>query len=448
MTAYGESHPRMVDDRRAMVLVVLDGLGDRPLAELDMQTPAEAASTPHLDALAARGVSGIHLPFGPGRAPSSEVSHWALFGYDGYPFCGRAVLEGRGYGATVATAMVYSYAALRPSEERAGAAWVTGRAASSDEADAAKLFEALGVSAPQGFRLQQLRWGEALLEMPEWASPDVTDTDPFFEHLHPWLQPLPFADSASPTEAGETAAALAAFLLQGRGLLTTHPVNEARRRRGIPALDVLTTKWTGRAEPVPGFTERVGIPAAAVTSTPLYRGLAATLGMHDAFVPSRADHGADLRARFDVAADLIDGGAGFVHVHTKATDEAGHTKDVRAKLEVIEELDAAFDRLQQKPYRDAVVVVTGDHATPSRDGVLHSGDPTPLVAIGPTVAPDDIDGFGESFARTGALGSLRASDVLPLMLGYANRPSFLGTRITRYPSLGLPDEPVPMTLDG
>ena len=54
MTAYGESHPRMVDDRRAMVLVVLDGLGDRPLAELDMQTPAEAASTPHLDALAAR----------------------------------------------------------------------------------------------------------------------------------------------------------------------------------------------------------------------------------------------------------------------------------------------------------------------------------------------------------------------------------------------------------
>ena len=28
-----------------------------------------------------RGASGWHLPFGWGRAPSSEVAHWAMFGY-------------------------------------------------------------------------------------------------------------------------------------------------------------------------------------------------------------------------------------------------------------------------------------------------------------------------------------------------------------------------------
>ena len=157
-----------------------------------------------------------------------------------------------------------------------------------------------------------------------------------------------------------------------------------------------------------------------------------------------ADVGADLAARFDATARLIDAGSGFVHVHTKATDDAGHTKDPKKKVRVLEQLDEACTLLDDERFRAAVVAITGDHATPSVDGVLHSGDPTPLTMAAPTVRPDAAEQFGEAYAAGGSLGSVTARDVLPLMLGYANRPMFLGTRVTRHESLGLPDNPLPM----
>ena len=89
------------DDRLPAVLVILDGLGDRPVPELGGRTPAEAARTPVLDELARRGASGWHIPLGPGRAPSSELAHWSLLGYEGQLFPGRAVLEGLGAGLEV-----------------------------------------------------------------------------------------------------------------------------------------------------------------------------------------------------------------------------------------------------------------------------------------------------------------------------------------------------------
>lgn len=46
---YGETQPRLDDTRLPVVLVVLDGLGDRPVPQLGGRTPAEAARTPVLD---------------------------------------------------------------------------------------------------------------------------------------------------------------------------------------------------------------------------------------------------------------------------------------------------------------------------------------------------------------------------------------------------------------
>lgn len=446
MIPYGHSHPSLVDDRLPMVLVVFDGLGDRPSAQLDFQTPAEAAATPNLDALALRGASGVHFPLGPGRAPASEISHWAMFGYGRLPFPGRAVLEARGHGHTLSAGIVYSYGALRTSEERAGSIWVTGRATSDDASDAVELLSSLDGFSDSGleFRFRHLVRGEALLAISGRASPEITDSDPLFEHVHPWLRPLALEEAEDPAAAERTAAAMEALLRHSRTLLSDHPVNDRRRWRSAPALDVLTTKWTGTLRDVPTFEQRVGTPGAAVTSSALYAGMAKTLDMAATHIAPTADVGADLAERFDAAARLIDAGSGFVHIHTKATDDAGHTKNPKRKLRVLEELDEACSLLAEEPFRSAVVAITGDHATPSVDGVLHSGDPTPLTVAGPTVRPDAIEQFGELFAADGSLGRVTARDVLPLMLGYANRPMFLGTRVTRHESLGLPDNPLPM----
>ena len=180
-----------------------------------------------------------------------------------------------------------------------------------------------------------------------------------------------------------------------------------------------------------------------MTSTGLYRGLASVLGMASRHVRPADDVAADLRARLTAADELIDAGARFVHVHIKATDDAGHTKRPRAKLDVLEAADRGLAGLLDLADR-AVVAVTGDHATPSTGGVLHTGDPTPLVVAGPTVRPDAVTAFGEAPAHAGWYGVVTARELLPLLMGHANRAAFLGHRAGPRRTVALPDDPEPM----
>lgn len=443
---YGESQPRLDDDRLPVILVILDGLGDRAVPELGGRTPAEAAATPHLDALARAGCSGWHLPFGWGRAPASELSHWAMFGFADVPFPGRAVLEALGAGIEVTRDVAVTHAALRTSQTDGDRVWITGRAGPGDDADARALLAQLQpLMARHGATLRPLGsggggGGQALLTFPEYPRADITDSDPFFEDVHPWLQVCPTQASS-----GALARAVNELLLDARDLLNGSPINRERSRRGLPPLAILTTKWSGGRADIPSFTEQVGVRGAAVTSTGLYRGLATILGMAQRHVPPIPDLAEDLRTRVAAAEELVGLGARFVHVHTKATDDAGHSKRPRAKLAVIEAADGGLAGLAALAQR-AVVAVTGDHATPSTGGVLHTGDPTPLVVAGPTVRPDPVTAFGEAPAAAGWYGRLRADELLPLLFGHANRPVFLGHRATARATIALPDDPPAMPL--
>ena len=91
--------------------------------------------------------------------------------------------------------------------------------------------------------------------------------------------------------------------------------------------------------------------------------------------------------------------------------------------------------------------MTGDHASPSVGSLLHSGDPTPFVVAAPGLRADGVQRFGERDALRGECGRLRADEVLPLLVGLANRPFFLGHRPGAAATLALPDAPEPMPLD-
>jgi 2,3-bisphosphoglycerate-independent phosphoglycerate mutase len=288
--------------------------------------------------------------------------------------------------------------------------------------------------------LKPMGRGEALMQFPGHARAPVTDSDPFFEHLHPWLKVRPIDDAAQ-----VLADRMNAVLLAVRQQLLDSGVNRARVASGKPPLDVLSTKWAGAREPIPDFTERTGVVGAAVTDSRMYRGLAGILGMKQRHLAPGADYAKDIAERIAIAEQLIGEGAAFVHVHTKVTDEAGHTKDPWAKLKALEALDPGFAALERLADR-AIVVITGDHATPSVNGVLHTGDPTPLVLVGPTVRADSVVEFGERPARAGWFGVVQAHELMPLMLNHANRPMFLGHRATPLQTLGLPDNPVPMPI--
>ena len=82
-----------------ILLIVIDGLGDRPIPQLGNKTPLEAAKTPNLDYLAENGICGLILPY---KKITSEDTHLALFGYDPKIYNpGRGVLEVLGIGMKI-----------------------------------------------------------------------------------------------------------------------------------------------------------------------------------------------------------------------------------------------------------------------------------------------------------------------------------------------------------
>ncbi len=89
---------------RKILYVILDGLGDRPIASLGGRTPLDAAGTPNLDRLAAAGEQGLVTTVGEGIAPESDVAVMAILGYDPRIYhAGRGPLEALGAGLTFAT---------------------------------------------------------------------------------------------------------------------------------------------------------------------------------------------------------------------------------------------------------------------------------------------------------------------------------------------------------
>jgi len=398
-----------------IVVILLDGLGDRAYDALKGRTGNEAAATPNLDGLAASGSCGLLYAVGPGRAPSSEVAHWSLLGYRPDEFPGRAVFEALGRGQDVSDEQVFAYAALRPAEQRDGGWWLTGRPDSERDAEEAeRLVERCDGIEVDGltFSLTHVWRGEAVLRISGGADERVTDSDAFFRAWYPVLRP-----QAVVPDAERTARACEEW------------TREVMRRLEGERFNVITLKWFGRPRQVPSFLERHGITGTFAADSAFLRGLGRALGLDPVDAPETDDPVADLRGRVQLVRERLDAGDTFVFVHQKTTDAAGHTKDPAVKRETIELLDAALDSL---PTDRAVVCVTGDHATPASPEVIHSGDPVPLLVAGPGVRADAVERFGELDCAAGILGQLRGPDLMPVLLNAADRPLFLGSRPTPF----------------
>jgi 2,3-bisphosphoglycerate-independent phosphoglycerate mutase len=413
-----------------IVVVLLDGLGDRAHASLGGRTANEAGRTPNLDAFAARGSTGVLYAIGPGRAPSSEVAHWSMLGYLPEEFPNRAVFEALGADQQVSQEDVFAFAALRPAEERNGELWLAGRPRyGEDEDEARALVERCADVEVDGlhFRLTHLRRGEAVLRVSGGADDRVTDSDAFFRDRHPVLRP-----QAAHPDAERTANAAEQW---------TRLVIE---RLAGERFNVITLKWWGRPRPAPTFRERHGVTGTFIADSRFLHGLARAVGLRPLPADESDDPAADLRGRLQLIDERLEAGDTFVFSHLKASDTAGHTKDPAAKQRMIELLDGELAAL---PADTAIVCLTGDHATPAYPDVIHSGDPVPLVVAGPGVRADPVESFGELDCSRGILGHLRGHDLMPLLLNAADRPLFLGSRPTPFAGAdGYPAVLEPLTL--
>jgi len=402
------------------LLVILDGLGDRPADILNGTTPLQAALTPNLDALAASGINALMYPISPGIAPSSDIAHFTIFGYSSNEYPGRGYIETLGEGIPIDDLDVAFRTSFISVKEEDGSFIITGRSMRGHVDTGYELAKSIPDDVLYGIETKFVYTGlrQGLLLLKGDVSADVTDADPLEAGL-PIAEVQPTADASDREKAANTARVVNEFMLRTYVRIKDEDMN------------FLATKWAGQKKDIDPFYEKTSLHGAIVAEGPLYKGLATYTGMDFVEVKDEDKPWSDLARRLDTALDLLAEGRDFVHVHTKVPDHAGHRKDPLLKKSQIEELDKAFARLIRpvKDDKDLLVVVTADHATTSQGDLIHSGEPVPMVMTGPTTGKDTVDKFDEFSARLGSLGCVYGRDVMPLILNYTDRIRYLGSRV-------------------
>lgn len=407
-------------DERKILLVIFDGLGDRPLTELGHKTPLEATPKPNLDWFAANGVNGLLDPIAPGIVAGSDTSHLALFGYDPHEvYTGRGPFEAAGVGIELQAGDIAF---------RGNFATVDGEMRLTDRR-AGRIREATNelAKALDGLKLGRIRaivragteHRVAVVLRGRGLSPKVTDTDPH-EIGAEVLEAKP-----QEAEAKTTAKAVNAFTKQAFRLLKGHPVNRARVAKDEPAANMVVLRGAGVFPNLVPLPERLRLKAAGIAGVALIRGMFRTVGMDEIEVPGATGGlDTDMIAKADAALKALRS-YDLVVLHVKAPDLCGHDGNASEKIRVIERIDAMMGHLKAHLSSDLVVGLTADHSTPVavKD---HSADPVPLTVLGEGVRVDHVVNFDERSVARGALGRLRGQDLMPILLDAANRTEKFG----------------------
>ncbi|MCD6244534.1 MAG: 2,3-bisphosphoglycerate-independent phosphoglycerate mutase [Candidatus Korarchaeota archaeon] len=411
---------------RKAILVILDGLGDRPSPLLKWLTPLQSAEIPNLDLMASKGLIGMQYPIAPGVPPGSDTGHLSLFGYDiteEYP--GRGVFEALGEGIDIGDGVAFR-ANFSTVEERHGKLIVKDRRAgriSGEEAESLAVeiseMRLLGGEVRAEFKHTLEHRGFLILRGEDLSS-DVTDVDPH-EIGYPVLEPLPINKRAE-----KTAKALKEFLLKSYNILKDHEINKRRIEEGKPPANFILPRGAAKTADLEPFSARWGFRPAAVAAGPMYKGIAKALGF-EVYQPKGATGlpDSDFSAKVSKALDLLSE-FDFVYLHIKATDVASHKGDALLKREILERVDLALEPLTDAS-EDVLIVITGDHATPCTIK-KHTGDPVPILFYGKGLPKDDASNFQELDAQIGGLGWIQGNDLMRLILNYSDRALEYGLR--------------------
>jgi len=409
------------------ILVIADGMADRPLKELDWKTPLEAARKPALNKLAKTGVCGIIDPIAPGISPGSDAATLAMLGYDALKvYSGRGALEAVGSGVEVLPGDV----AFRCNFATVNKKLVvldrrSGRIANED---AAKLAESLRKvklrkSANVEFFFRNTVQHRAVLVIrgPK-LSTAIGDSDP--EQVGKKVLDMKPLDNS--TEARRTAQIVNELVQEFHQILSEHPINKERAKRKLPQANMVLCRGAGIIPKITPLPELFGIKAACIAAVSLIKGVCKVAGMKVIEVKgATGTPQTDYMGKAKAAVQALKAND-FVLLHVKAADVASHDGNVKQKIEIIENVDKLFSFvLKNVDLGSTFLAVTADHTTSSVTR-NHEGDPVPVAITGPGVRRDDVVEFGERTCAMGGLNRIRGMDLMHVLMNLCEKTKKFG----------------------
>jgi 2,3-bisphosphoglycerate-independent phosphoglycerate mutase len=357
------------------VILIGDGMADYPLDELQGRTPLAAAKTPNMDFLATHGDLGLVRTIPEGMEPGSDVANLAIMGYDPAVYhTGRAPLEAASMGVNLApqeVAFRCNLVTLRHAAD--GDIFMEDYSSGHISSDEAREL-IISINQTMGNGSRRFYPGVSYRHLLVWQGGQEN-----------WRTYPPHDLSGQSVReylAGQgKEKPLLELIRSSWPILANHPVNQMRRERGQKPATSIWLWGQGRAPQMPTLQERFGLTGAVISAVDLMRGIGIYAGLQPILVPGATGYlDTNYAGKVAAALDALET-MDFVYLHVEAPDEAGHSGDLRNKLQAIEDFDyrivgPMLQGLQGLgPHR---LLLLPDHRTPL-SLKTHSSEPVPFV---------------------------------------------------------------------
>lgn len=407
------------------ILIIGDGMADRPIKELDWKTPLQHGRTPFMDKLAELGLCGIMDPIDPGIPAGSDTAHLAILGYDPYKtYEGRGAFEALGAGLTVKPYDIsfrVNFASVNDDltviDRRAGRI----REGVEELAHALDEIEIEPFPEVQVIFKHTIEHRCAMIIRGPYLSRMISDSDPE-EINRPINEVRPLDDSP---QALRTSQIVNVLTREFHRILKNHPVNLERESKGLPPANAVIFRGAGVLPSVKPLSEIYGLKSLVVASGALYKGVCKSVGMDSIDVPgATGNYTTDTLAKARSAIKNLPK-YDFILIHVKATDNASHDGDLEKKIMMIEKIDKIVEHLlRNTDPNETLIALTSDHSA-SLNLREHTGDPVPIAIKGPGVRVDSVHRFSEIDCSAGGLCRIRGINLMPILMNLLGKtPKF------------------------
>lgn len=358
------------------VIVLGDGMADRPLEELQGMTPLEYAETPAMDQLAAAGEIGTVHTIPDGMSPGSDTANLSVLGYDPkIYYSGRSPLEALSIGVD-----------MKPEDVSLRCNLVTLSEEEADYEDR-KILDHSSDEIPTEDAAVLLDAVKKELERENYHFYAGTS----YRHLLIWEKGSVISLIQPHDVLGQTIGqhlpkdnVLREMMKKSYEILVNHPINLERKKQGLRPANSCWFWGAGTRPSLSSFEEKTGLKGAMVSAVDLLKGIAVGASMKNISVPGATG---GLHTNYEGKAQaavkaLTKDGCDFVYVHVEAPDEMGHQGSIEKKVQAIQFLDqrviAPIKQGLEEAGEDFRMLIMPDHPTPICIRT-HTGDDVPYL---------------------------------------------------------------------
>ncbi|MDD4802622.1 MAG: cofactor-independent phosphoglycerate mutase [Syntrophomonas sp.] len=360
------------------LLVLADGMADYRIEKLDNKTPLQYAHTPNMDKLAASSFIGRVQTVPADYPPGSDVANLSVMGYDPRKYyTGRSPLEAVSMGVELGAddlALRCNLVTLSAEESYSDKTMLDYSAGEITSAESAQLIET--IKNELGSEVFNFHAGISYRNLLVWKGgigKSLRLTPPHDISGRKIRDYLP---------TGEDGGILLDMMIKSEELLTNHPLNRARREKGLNPATSLWLWGEGSKPALNSFEDKYHLQGSAVSAVDLVKGLGMCAGLNPVKVKG-ATGGivTNFAGKARAALDELKRGRDFVYLHIESPDEAGHQGELEKKIWAIEQIDQEVLGLiiaELDAFDDIRVLVLPDHPTPLSVRT-HTSEPVPFM---------------------------------------------------------------------